>query len=104
VARAIWQHSRDTSAVWARAIATSADPNYVAAGAIPWLLLEVVGADTGPTHGRALIGTTYIQRLETVGGVAPSAGCSTPADLNKRAFVPYEATYVFYQIHGRRDH
>lgn len=103
VPRATWQHSRDTSAVWARAIATSADPNFVAPGAIPWLLLEVVGADPGPIGGRTLIPTTYIQRLNTVGGVAPSTGCTTASDVNKRAFVPYEAVYAFYRIHGRRD-
>ena len=33
--RATWQHSRDTSAVWARATGTSFDPNFVTPGAIP---------------------------------------------------------------------
>src|SRR5882672_9671770 len=44
LARATWQHSRDTSRVWAQSIASSSDPAFVAAGAIPWLLLQVVGA------------------------------------------------------------
>src|SRR5687768_15101258 len=35
--RATWQSSLDTSAVWAMATASSTDPNFVAAGAIPWL-------------------------------------------------------------------
>jgi hypothetical protein len=37
--RATWQHSRDTSAVWALASASSSDPGFVEPGAIPWLLL-----------------------------------------------------------------
>jgi hypothetical protein len=35
MARATWQHSRDTSTVWAMAIASSSDPNFVESGAIP---------------------------------------------------------------------
>src|SRR4030095_9219719 len=52
--RATWQHSVDSSAVWARAIATSSDAGFVAPGAIPWLLLEVVGAEGGTRGGRRL--------------------------------------------------
>jgi hypothetical protein len=43
--RATWQHSRDSSAVWAAAIASSSDAAYVEQGAIPWLLLRVVRWD-----------------------------------------------------------
>jgi hypothetical protein len=42
---AIWQHSRDSSVVWAKKLAGSTDPNYVAPDAIEWLLLEVTGSD-----------------------------------------------------------
>lgn len=94
-ARATWQSSFDTSAVWARAIASSTDPAFVEPNAIPWLLLQVVGSRVGPTGGRTLTRTTFIQRLETSGGVAPSSGCSSE-DVGKLAFVPYRATYVFY--------
>jgi hypothetical protein len=51
MASATWQHSRDTSTVWAMAIASSSDPNFVELGAIPWLLLQVVGTEPGPTGG-----------------------------------------------------
>src|ERR1700756_1855647 len=34
--RATWQHSRDTSTIWAVMTASSSDPNIVASGAIPW--------------------------------------------------------------------
>ena len=37
---ATWQHSRDSSAVWAQVLKPSDDPNFVAPDAIPWLLLE----------------------------------------------------------------
>jgi hypothetical protein len=94
--RATWQHSEDTSTVWGQAIATSSDPAFVAPGAIPWLLLQVVGAEDGPTGGHKLTATTFIQRLNTSGGVAPSTGCSQSTDVGKRAFVPYTADYFFY--------
>jgi hypothetical protein len=92
--RATWQHSKDTSAVWAQAISSSTDPSYVAPGAIPWLLLAVVGTQAGPDEGDKLAATTFIQRVNTVGGVAPAGAC--PA-VGTRAFVPYETDYVFYK-------
>jgi Protein of unknown function (DUF3455) len=94
--RATWQHSRDTSTVWAVAIASSSDPNFVASGVIPWLLLQVVGAQPGPTGGDRLTETTFIQRVHTSGGVAPSTGCVEVTDVGQRAFVPYTADYFFY--------
>jgi hypothetical protein len=95
--RATWQHSRDTSAVWAAAIASSTDPNYVAPGAVPWLLLRVVGAAEGPDGGDKLTETVLIHRVNTAGGIAPAAGCATGADIGKRVFVPYETDYIFYR-------
>ncbi len=96
-ARATWQHSRDTSTVWAAAIASSSDPNYVAPGAIPWLLLEVVGAQHGPAWGDKLTRTAFIQRVNTAGGIAPAAGCTAAADIGTRALVPYTTDYIFYR-------
>ena len=97
VVRATWQDSRDTSAVWGRAIASSTDPNFVTPGAIPWLLVQVAGAAEGPTGGNTLAATTFIQRVNTVRGAAPSTGCNLPKDLGNRVFVPYTADYVFYR-------
>jgi hypothetical protein len=101
--RATWQHSVDTSAVWARAIAMSSDSGFVAPGAIPWLLLEVVGAEGGPTGGRRLTVATYLHRLNTAGGIAPATGCSQSLDVGRRSFVPYEADYFFYRDQHRND-
>ena len=95
--RATWQHSLDTSTVWAVAVASSSDPTLVASGAIPWLLLQVVGAQLGPTGGDRLAATTFIQRVHTSGGVAPSTGCVEGTDVGQRAFVPYTTDYVFYK-------
>ena len=95
--RATWQDSRDTSTVWAVAIAASSDPAFVAPGAIPWLLLPVVGAKDGPTGGHRLTATTFIQRLNTSGGIAPSDGCTESPDVGKKALVPYTADYFFYK-------
>jgi hypothetical protein len=98
--RAAWQHSRDTSTVWAKLVRPSSDSAFVAPGSIPWLLLEVVGTAEGPTGGDTLSPTTFIQRVKTAGGVAPSTGCAAAADVGKRAFVPYKADYFFYEKSG----
>ena len=60
-------------------------------------MLQVVGAQSGPTGGHRLSRTTVIQRLHTSGGVAPATGCETLADVNKQALVPYTADYFFYK-------
>ncbi|HWQ55717.1 MAG TPA: DUF3455 domain-containing protein [Bryobacteraceae bacterium] len=95
--RPTWQSSVDTSAVWGNPIANSSDPAFVAPGAIPWLLLQVVGAQRGPAGGEALIATTYIQRVNTAGGVAPALPCSEAENPGVAKFVPYAADYVFYK-------
>lgn len=101
IARATWLGSLDSSQVWARAIATSADTNYVEPNAIPWLLLQAAGVQAGPTGGTLLARTTYIQRLNTVGGIAPSGGCSQPSEIGSLALVPYTTDYFFYRAARR---
>lgn len=95
--RPTWQHSRDSSRVWAKPVATSADPAYVAADAIPWLKLEWAGDQAGPRRGGRVARTVYVQRVNTVGGKAPATGCAADGDVGKRALVPYEADYFFYR-------
>jgi hypothetical protein len=96
VIRATWEDSRDTSTVWAAAEKSSTDPNFVAPGAIAWVKLKVLGAQDGPGGGDRLSATTFIQRVNTAGGSAPSTGCAGLADVGKKAFVPYTADYFFY--------
>ena len=84
---------RDTSTVWARATGfATVDPN-----AIQWLRLQTAGVQVGPTGGGTLAVTTFIQRVNTVGGLAPATGCDNPKDIGRKAFVPYAADYVFYK-------
>jgi hypothetical protein len=96
--RATWQDSRDSSIVWGgRAISAPV------ADAIPWLLLPMAGTQEGPTGGDTLTKTSFIQRVNTAGGVAPSDGCSQLADVGAKAFMPYTADYFFYTKDGERD-
>jgi hypothetical protein len=95
--RATWQHSKDTSAVWAMATKIYSEADYVAPGAIPWLLLKVVGAEDGTFGVGKVSYTTFIQRVNTTGGVMPTTGCSVPTDVGKKQFVPYTADYIFYR-------
>lgn len=97
--RATWQDSEDTSSVWGEVKPgdASSDANFVAPGAIPWLLVTVVGAQDGRNDGNTLSQTTFIQRVNTAGGIAPSTGCATSADIGTQAFVPYTADYFFFR-------
>lgn len=61
------------------------------AGAIPWLLLTA--RSVGPQG--AFSGTTSIQRVNTVGGVAPATGCST-ANAGVIARMNYTTDYRFF--------
>jgi hypothetical protein len=57
---------------------------------IPWLLLRATSAEGPGIFGR----TTFIQRVNTVGGIAPAA---PGAAVGETARVPYTAEYVFYR-------
>lgn len=96
-----WQHSRDTSTFWGvvRDGESSTDSNFVADGAIPWVLLRRVGVQAGPTGGDTLTKTSVMQRVNTAGGIAPPTGCNGPTDIGNKAFVPYTADYFFYTDH-----
>jgi hypothetical protein len=96
-ARPAWQSSRDSSTVWGMSIASVNSPAVVAPGAIPWLLVKIVGTQTPNSRNGRLSNTTFIQRLNTTGGVAPSTGCGVAIDVGKRSFVPYTTDYLFYQ-------
>jgi len=62
-----------------------------AADAIPWLLLSA--KSVGPKGSFSNV--TSIQRVNTVGGVAPKTGCSQAAG-GKPARVNYTADYYFF--------
>ena len=76
----------------------SKDPVTVDPTAIPWLLLEPTSVNAGP-DGDRLGGTTYIQRIETTGGLASAAPACTADTAGDEAEVPYTADYVFWKKH-----
>ncbi len=64
-----------------------------AAGSIP---LQLVQANPATGNG-AMTGVTYIQRLNTVGGVAPGDACAA-ANVGSKKLVKYQADYLFYKV------
>jgi Protein of unknown function (DUF3455) len=61
------------------------------ANAIPWLLLAAKSVGSEGSFSKV----TSIQRVNTVGGVAPRAGCSQ-ATAGTRARINYTADYYFF--------
>jgi hypothetical protein len=62
-------------------------------GAVPWLLLRAKSTE----GAGALASVKYIQRVDTAGGVAPSAGCDA-AHEGAETRVDYSANYDFYGV------
>lgn len=83
-----WE-AADGSKVTGKQLAVSPAPGT---GNIP---LQLVQANPATGSG-AMTDVTYIQRLNTVGGVAPSAPCAK-ANVGARQQVSYQADYVFYK-------
>ncbi|MER5530835.1 DUF3455 domain-containing protein [Streptomyces sp. NPDC002677] len=80
----VWVSTVDGSAVNASALVTSPKE-----GTIPELLLKATATRGAGTFE----GVTYVQRLNTEGGVAPAAACTGTDQVS----VPYSATYAFYK-------
>src|SRR6267154_3352699 len=66
---ATWQSSFDSSKVWAQVLhantipAGPENPSCPNTDAIPCLLLQSIGSQHGPTGGKVLAQTTFVQRL-----------------------------------------
>ena len=113
--RPTWQNSQDMSAVWGNKIASinaGSDPSSCpTVGAIPCLLLQVVGSRVDPNGDDTGLSTsTYVQRLNTTGGSAPAtpqAGCAqccaASTDIGHQVLIPYTADYYFFQAQGSGD-
>lgn len=82
-----WE-ANDGSKVTGKQLAVSPAP----AGNIP---LQLVQANPATGDG-AMKGVSFIQRLKTVGGVAPSLPCGAE-QVGQKQVVPYRADYVFYK-------
>ena len=83
-----WE-SMDGSKVMGKQVAIAP----AAPGNIP---LQLVKAEPAMGTG-AMTGVTYIQRLNTKGGVAPSEAC-TAATTGMKKQVAYQADYVFFKM------
>lgn len=80
-----WEGRGGSKVVAARLTGCSPDTT-----AIPWLLLQTVS-----TEGRGIFRkVTYIQRVNTAGGLAPTVSSS---HIGAEARVPYTAEYFFYR-------
>jgi hypothetical protein len=64
-------------------------------GAIPWLLLRAASTTPGQ-----LKTTTYIQRVNTTGGLAPPTSECDGTKIGVEQKVPYTADYYFYKAGG----
>jgi hypothetical protein len=84
-----WQTTDGTYVTGKKLIAYTPDGG---SGSVPWLLLQATG------HGGTgtLSTVTYIQRLDTDGGNAPSTGCDVTTEAGATVNVPYTADYYFY--------
>jgi hypothetical protein len=84
--RPVWQWKEGSSVEAARTQTASGG-----AGNIAWLLLQAVATSPG-----RLGQTTWIQRLNTTGGVAPAGACTPGATIA----VSYSADYFFWRNAG----
>lgn len=80
-----WRTKSGSEVIGARQAACTPDPT-----AIPWLKLRAISSD-GPG---VLNGVDFVQRVNTVGGIAPSTPGTT---VGQEADVPYMAEYYFYK-------
>ena len=109
---ATWQSSFDSSKVWAQvplsnsttppspaSIPAGSDPSCPNTGSIACLLLQSIGSLQGPTGGKLLTQTTFVQRLNTNGGSAPddADGCGSATNVGNQRLVPYTADYYFFR-------
>ncbi|PYT31986.1 MAG: hypothetical protein DMG58_11105 [Acidobacteria bacterium] len=102
---ATWQSSFESSKVWAQVLngnsipASASEPSCPNAGSIACLLLQSIGSQQGPTGGKILANTTFVQRLNTKGGSAPddADGCGSADKVGNQRLVPYTADYYFFR-------
>jgi hypothetical protein len=88
-----WESNSGSRVVAARVPGTGCTPD---ANAIPWLLLKKVSTDGPGIFSRV----TFIQRVNTTGGVAPTAPGMTVGEEKR---VPYTAEYYFYRAQAEEN-
>lgn len=84
--RPVWKYKDGSTVEATRTVLVPAAP-----GNIPSLLLQAAVTTAGSGH--RLTRTTWVQRLNTAGGVAPAGTCTPGAT----SAVPYTADYFFWR-------
>jgi FtsP/CotA-like multicopper oxidase with cupredoxin domain len=92
-----WQATDGSKVVGSRVNGVNVDPT-----AIDWLLLSAASTTPG-RFGE----TTFIQRINTTGGLIPPAADCNAGTVGTQREVPYTADYVFWKkrrpYHGSED-
>jgi len=82
-----WQYKDGSQVKAAKVDGATVDPT-----AIPWLLLKKTSTTAGHFGP-----TTYVQRLNTRGGLEPAAGGCNAAKVGVERWIPYTADYRFWK-------
>jgi len=86
-----WKANDGSTVVGARVDGVTMSPS-----AVPWLLLRAMSPSQGSDGGDRLTHTTYIQRVNTTGGLPPASVCDA-ATVGAASNVAYTADYYFYK-------
>jgi hypothetical protein len=86
-----WQATDGSQVVGKREAGVTVDPT-----AIPWLKLSAASTSVGG-DGDRLLRTTFIQRVNTTGGLPPAASGCDLTSVGARAEAPYTADYYFWR-------
>jgi Protein of unknown function (DUF3455) len=89
-----WEARDGSTVVGVRETGVSVDP-----AAVDWLRLRADKTTAGP-GGDRLTATSYIQRINTVGGRPPAAGDCDEDTVAEQREIPYSADYVFFKATG----
>jgi hypothetical protein len=89
-----WEARDGSTVVGQREALVTVDPT-----AIDWLRLSAARTAAGP-DGDRLVHTTYIQRINTTGGLPPASAECNAGTAGTRTEVPYTADYVFFKATG----
>ena len=89
-----WEARDGSTVVGKRDAGVNVDPT-----AIDWLRVKADSTAPG-ADGDRLTATTYIQRINTVGGRPPAAGDCDEDTVAEQREIPYSADYVFFKATG----
>ena len=86
-----WRADDGSTVLGSRVDGETVDPS-----AIQWLLIKADSATAG-SDGDRLAHTTYIQRINTVGGLTPPAAQCNEDTVWSHAEIPYTTDYLFWK-------